>query len=363
MLFHRGGETNFPRYSHGIWFMTQYVRFGRLPALPPDAEQIAQTVILQDLYREVAKERASPVPEDDMKPFLVQADRSEFDPTNPSAALTHYASLLREIGRESMMEQVSLVMPGVGTRGDWRLRVRELSARVLPAAASVARSAGWSLASLAHRARRVAVRLSHDIEGLPHSGRVAARHARAARQCVHEGRTGSRASDSRCWPRCSGSRSDSRSAPLVAIPVGMLIGVSPTIRKLFDPIVQVLRPVSPLVWFPLALVAFKNMGGVSSSTLFTIFVTSLWPTLINTAVGVSSLPADYKIVAKVFRFSRARYLRKILLPHTLPYVLTGLRLSMGTAWLVIVAAEMLSGDMGIGFFAWDCVQRGELRDG
>ena len=98
MLFHRGGETNFPRYSYGIWFMTQYARFGRLPALPADAEQIARTIILQDLYREVAKEQGIAVPQDDMKPFLVQADRSEFDPTNPSAALTHYASLLREMG-------------------------------------------------------------------------------------------------------------------------------------------------------------------------------------------------------------------------------------------------------------------------
>ena len=98
MLFHRGGETNFPRYSYGIWFMTQYARFGRLPALPPDADQIARTVILQDLYREVAKEQNIAVPDDDMKPFLVQADRGEFDPTNPSAALTHYASLFREAG-------------------------------------------------------------------------------------------------------------------------------------------------------------------------------------------------------------------------------------------------------------------------
>ena len=98
MLFHRGGETNFPRYSYGIWFMTQYARFGRLPVLPPEAEQIARTVILQDLYREVAKEQGIPVPEDDMKPFLVQADRGEFDPANPSAALTHYASVFREAG-------------------------------------------------------------------------------------------------------------------------------------------------------------------------------------------------------------------------------------------------------------------------
>jgi nitrate/nitrite transport system permease protein len=147
----------------------------------------------------------------------------------------------------------------------------------------------------------------------------------------------------------------------VAIPAGVLIGVNPACRKLFDPIVQVLRPVSPLVWFPLALVAFKGMGGVSSSTLFTIFITSLWPTLINTAVGVRSLPSDYQIVAKVFHFSRGRYVRKILLPHLLPYIVTGLRLSMGNAWLVIVAAEMLSGDVGIGFFAWDSYNAGSYE--
>jgi len=98
MLFHRGGETNFPRYAHGIWFMTQYARFGRLPALPADAERIARTVILQDLYREVAAEAGVPVPDDDMKPFLVQADKGEFDPSNPAGALTRYASLFREAG-------------------------------------------------------------------------------------------------------------------------------------------------------------------------------------------------------------------------------------------------------------------------
>ena len=98
MLFHRDGATNFPRYSHGIWFMTQYARFGRLPAIPADAEQIARTVILQDLYREVAKESGVSVPDDDMKPFTVQADRVEFDPKNPGAALPLYAAAFREAG-------------------------------------------------------------------------------------------------------------------------------------------------------------------------------------------------------------------------------------------------------------------------
>jgi nitrate/nitrite transport system substrate-binding protein len=98
MLFHRDGATNFPRYSHGIWFMTQYARFGRLPAVPADAEQIARTVILQDLYREVAKESGVAVPDDDMKPFTVQADKVEFDPKNPGAALPLYAAAFREAG-------------------------------------------------------------------------------------------------------------------------------------------------------------------------------------------------------------------------------------------------------------------------
>jgi len=258
------------------------------------------------------------------------------------------------------MEQVSLVMPGVGTRGDWRRRVRELSARVLPAAASVARSAGWSLASLAIALgvwQLVCLTISKDFPTPVSSLRVTLELLGNAFTKV-DGIPGIGLQVLASMQRIAIGFTLSA---VVAIPAGILIGVSPTIRKLFDPIVQVLRPVSPLVWFPLALVAFKNLGGVSSSTLFTIFVTSLWPTLINTAVGVSSLPADYKIVAKVFQFSRARYLRKILVPHTLPYVLTGLRLSMGTAWLVIVAAEMLSGDMGIGFFAWDAYNAGSYE--
>lgn len=148
---------------------------------------------------------------------------------------------------------------------------------------------------------------------------------------------------------------------IVAIPVGIAIGVNPICRKLFDPIVQMLRPVSPLVWFPLSLVAFKALGGITSATLFTIFVTSLWPTLVNTAFGASTLPEDYRVVSRVFQFSPLRFLRKVLLPFAMPHIVTGLRLSMGNAWLVIVAAEMLSGDTGIGFFAWDSYNAGSYE--
>ena len=137
---------------------------------------------------------------------------------------------------------------------------------------------------------------------------------------------------------------------LIAIPVGILIGTSETLKKILYPVIQILKPVSPLAWFPIGLVAFKS---ASVATIFIIFITSLWPTLINTAFGVASIPADHKNVAKAFGFSTSKYLFKILLPYSLPHIITGLRLSIGVAWLVIVAGEMLSGGTGIGFFVWD----------
>jgi nitrate/nitrite transport system permease protein len=140
-------------------------------------------------------------------------------------------------------------------------------------------------------------------------------------------------------------------ASVVAIPFGMLIGSSKLFYKMFDPIVQILKPVSPLAWFPIGLVVFKDS---TLATIFIIFITSLWPTLINTAVGVASIPDDFKNVGKAFGFSLTRYIFKIMIPYSLPHIITGLRLSIGVAWLVIVAGEMLSGGTGIGFFVWDC---------
>ncbi len=137
---------------------------------------------------------------------------------------------------------------------------------------------------------------------------------------------------------------------LVAIPIGILIGTSDVLRKILYPIIQILKPVSPLAWFPIGLVVFKSSP---TATIFIIFITSLWPTLINTALGVGSIPEDHKNVAKAFGFSNTKYLFKILLPYSMPFIITGLRLSIGVAWLVIVAGEMLSGGTGIGFFVWD----------
>lgn len=137
---------------------------------------------------------------------------------------------------------------------------------------------------------------------------------------------------------------------LIAIPAGLLMGANSFCKKVFYPLVQILKPVSPLAWFPIGLVAFES---ASKATIFIIFITSLWPTLINTAFGVGSIPDDHKNVAKAFGFSRWKYLTKVLIPFSLPHIITGLRLSIGVAWLVIVAGEMLSGGIGIGFFVWD----------
>ncbi|MCC3436657.1 MAG: nitrate ABC transporter, permease protein [Oscillatoriales cyanobacterium] len=137
---------------------------------------------------------------------------------------------------------------------------------------------------------------------------------------------------------------------VVAIPVGFLIGMSKPAMMALNPLIQIFKPVSPLAWLPIALSIF-NLA--DPSAIFVIFITSLWPTMINTALGVSSVSKDYLDVARVLEMPRWRRITKIILPASLPYIFTGLRISLGIAWLVIVAVEMLTGGVGIGFFVWD----------
>jgi len=137
---------------------------------------------------------------------------------------------------------------------------------------------------------------------------------------------------------------------LIAIPIGLLMGSSKVVMNIINPIVQILRPVSPLAWFPLGLAIFQDSPKAS---IFMIFICSLWPTLINTAFGVSHIPQDHKNVGKAFGFSTWKYISRIMLPYTLPHIMTGLRLSVGVAWMVIVAGEMLSGGIGLGYFVWE----------
>jgi nitrate/nitrite transport system permease protein len=139
-------------------------------------------------------------------------------------------------------------------------------------------------------------------------------------------------------------------AALVGIPLGFIIGRFTFVNRMFGPIISLLRPVSPLAWLPIGLLVFRS---ANPAAIWTIFICSIWPMIINTAVGVQRVPQDYLNVARVLSLSEWKVMTRILLPAVLPYMLTGVRLAIGTAWLVIVAAEMLTGGVGIGFWVWD----------
>ncbi len=139
-------------------------------------------------------------------------------------------------------------------------------------------------------------------------------------------------------------------AAAVGIPLGFMIGRFLFLNRAMAPIISVLRPVSPLAWLPIGLAVFQ---AADPSAIFVIFITSIWPIVINTSLGVTSVSDDYLNVARVLRLSEWKVFTKILLPASLPFMMTGMRLALGIAWLVIVAAEMLTGGVGIGFWVWD----------
>lgn len=149
-------------------------------------------------------------------------------------------------------------------------------------------------------------------------------------------------------------------AAVVGITVGVVIGLNQRIYKGLDPIFQILRTVPPLAWVPIALATLKQN---QTAALFVIFITAVWPILINTSVGVKQIPQDYNNVAQVLQLPRSEYFFKILFPSALPYIFTGLRIAIGLAWLAIIAAEIvMSGTVGIGFFIWDAYQGGRVSE-
>ncbi len=148
-------------------------------------------------------------------------------------------------------------------------------------------------------------------------------------------------------------------AAVVGVAIGALIGQSVWAMRGLDPIFQILRTVPPLAWLPLSLAAFQDSN---PSAIFVIFITSIWPVIINTAVGVRNIPEDYRNVARVLRLNQLEFFLRIMLPAAAPYIFTGLRIGVGLSWLAIVAAEMLTGGVGIGFFIWDAWNSSRLSD-
>lgn len=148
-------------------------------------------------------------------------------------------------------------------------------------------------------------------------------------------------------------------AAVIGIALGTLIGQSVWAMRGLDPIFQVLRTISPLAWLPISLAAFRDS---QPSAIFVIFITSIWPIIINTAVGIRNIPQDYRNVAAVLRLNPFEFFVKIMIPSAAPYIFTGLRIGIGLSWLAIVAAEMLTGGVGIGFFIWDAWNSSRLPD-
>jgi nitrate/nitrite transport system permease protein len=148
-------------------------------------------------------------------------------------------------------------------------------------------------------------------------------------------------------------------AGVIGIALGTIIGQSVWAMRGLDPIFQVLRTISPLAWLPISLAAFRDS---QPSAIFVIFITSVWPIIINTAVGIRNIPQDYRNVAQVLRLNPLEFFTKIMIPSAAPYIFTGLRIGIGLSWLAIVAAEMLTGGVGIGFFIWDAWNSSRLSD-
>jgi nitrate/nitrite transport system permease protein len=148
-------------------------------------------------------------------------------------------------------------------------------------------------------------------------------------------------------------------AAIVGVAVGSLIGQSIWAMRGLDPVFQVLRTVPPLAWLPISLAAFRD---ANPSAIFVIFITAIWPIIINTAVGIRNIPTDYRNVAAVLRLNSMEFFFKVMLPSAAPYIFTGLRIGIGLSWLAIVAAEMLTGGVGIGFFIWDAWNSSRLPD-
>jgi nitrate/nitrite transport system permease protein len=148
-------------------------------------------------------------------------------------------------------------------------------------------------------------------------------------------------------------------AAVVGVAVGTLIGASQFFSRGFDPIFQILRTVPPLAWLPISLAAFHDS---QPSAIFVIFITSVWPVIINTAAGIRNIPEDYRNVARVINLNPFEYFIRIMVPAAAPYIFTGLRIGIGLSWLAIVAAEMLIGGVGIGFFIWDAWNSSHISD-
>lgn len=310
-------QTNFPWKSHGIWWLSQFRRWG-MAKEGVDYAGLSNRVHRPDLFRMAAKDLGLDTPQTDMRQETL-FDGVTFDPMQPEAYARAFA-IHNIVSRGSVMrvriDIAAITLPLVGV-GVVLLIWTILSQVVAPDLPSPVQT--W------HESKDYILRpFFKDGEMNQGIGRFA-------------------------WLSLVRVAKGFSISLALGIPLGFLLGMSTTFHRTFEPMIQVLRPISPLAWLPLGLVIFRQS---EPAALFTIAICAMWPTVINTAVGVRSVPQDYLNVGRVLKLSPGQMLRKIVFPATLPYVFTGCRLSLGIAWLVIVASEMLTGAPGVGGFLW-----------
>lgn len=227
--------------------------------------------------------------------------------------------------------------------------------RKMPRGVGVARSIGWSLVGVA-----VVIalwQLLSQIDGVPTPAETGKTFVKLVSDPFYDRGPNDKGIGTQLLTSLQRVFVGWAAASVVGVLAGLWLGTSKRAWSAFNPIVQLLRPVSPLAWFPIWLVILHD---AAQAAIFVIFITALWPTLVNTAAGVANIPHDQRSVARVFRFGRLAYVRHVLIPNALPSMITGLRLSMGIAWMVIVAVEMLSGNSGIGYMVWNEYNSGSL---
>ena len=311
-------QTNFPLKSHGVWWLTQFRRWGMVKEAP-DYKGIVDRVHRPDIFREVAKEMGVETPREDMKKETF-FDGVTFDPAEPG-------EVRQELRRSHSMGELRTTHATVRSCRAWSCRGSGIAAVVVLWALvsqTVAPDLPSPVKTWSESRRYVLDPFFKDGEMNQGIGRL------AFYSLVRVGK-------------------GYLLALLIGTPLGFLLGLSRGFHQSFDPIIQFLRPISPLAWLPLGLVVFQKS---EPAAIFTIALCAMWPTVINTAVGVRGISQDYLNVGRVLKLSRTKMLTKIIIPASLPYVFTGYRLSLGLAWLVIVAAEMLTGTPGVGGFLW-----------
>ena len=341
MIF-SGRNCNYPQPKYAVWWLTQFRRWGMVTGTP-DYAGVAKQVMRTDLYEEAMKEIGVQA----RRPRQQAGDavRRRHLRSGEGRGLRQGLQGSRTQGMSTMSNLASVDVapkPAAGAAAaPASARVRRLAERtgsaLLPLVGIAAVLVLWELVSrfggtdLPSPARTWEVSKPYIVEPFAKRGELDQGILRFT------------------WYSLVLVAKGYALALLIGTPLGFLLGLSTLFRKAFDPIIQILRPVSPLAWLPLGLVLFQNS---KPAALFTIAICAMWPTVLNTAMGVRAIPQDYLNVARVLRLSPAKRFFKVLVPATLPYMFTGFRLSLGIAWLVIVAVEMLTGAPGVGGFLW-----------